>query len=154
MIRGFVALALLLSTPAFAAEEPAEATVAAESTVEPAPGELAEDLEIQIQSAARMGEKQGVLVALNAANRGRDDLLLLLSEAHVVPPDSMEAACSPLSPRFPTIPLLQITRSETPGTTPCDGSQRVPKADWVLSVMRLPVGKSATIVVQILEPAP
>jgi hypothetical protein len=108
---------------------------------------------LKIQSAARMGQKEGVLVAVRAQNGGGKDLLLLLSEAHVVPPNSMEAACSPTSPRFPTIPVLQITRHEAAGGEECGGSQRVPKADWMLSVMRLPAGKSATIVFHVTEPA-
>jgi|GEM_PF-2891249 len=111
------------------------------------------DLDLEVQSAARMGEGQGVLVAATAHNPGDVDLLLLLSEAHVVPPDSMEAACAPDSPRFPTTPVVQLTRTEPAGAEVCEGSQRVPKADWMLSVMRLPAGKSATLVVQIDEPA-
>jgi len=119
----------------------------------PAAGEVRPaELRLSVQSAARMGDKQGFLVSATAQNPGDVDLLLLLPEAHVVPPDSMEAACAPTSPRFPATPVLLITRDEPAGTELCGGSERVPKADWMLSVMRLPAGKSATLVLQVDEP--
>ena len=117
-----------------------------------APAVLPAELQLNVQSAARMGDRQGLLVSATAHNPGDVDLLLLLSEAHVVPPDSMEAECSLSSPRFSTTPVLQITRTEPAGTELCDGSQRVPKVDWMLSMMRLPVGKSATLVIQVEDP--
>ncbi len=142
---------LLIASVAFAQGAP-EDTVAPEPTI--TRGEvMASELKLDVVSAARMGDSEGVLVSATAHNPGDVDLLVLLSEAHVVPPDSMEAACAPASPRFPTTPVLQITRSGEPGAEACAGSQRVPKADWMLSVMRLPAGKSATLVLQVEERA-
>ncbi len=150
MIRAIAAAAIvLLAGPAWA-QTPAPASEATPAL--PTDGMSFVELDLKVESASRTDENLGLLVAATATNPGDGDLLILLPEAHVVPPDSMEADCAPTSPRFPATPVLLITRSEVPGTQACDGSQRVPKADWMLSVMLLPAGKSAKIVLQLNEP--